>query len=378
MNFELSSEQRECQEEFKTFVNEEVIPNANQFDSDELISAEFIKKLAEKGYLGASVPKVYGGKGYDAITLGLLNEEFGRGYGSAQNLLTVYGMVMQGILKCGSNEQKKYWIPRIISGEAIGAFALTEPNFGSDTKGMETAARKVEGGYILSGRKKWITLAQIADMFLIFAQCEGKYCTFILEKNTPGLTINPINGMLGLRANMLAELVLEECFIPQQNLVGKVGSGLSTVAAFALDQGRYTTAWGCIGIAQACLEKSISYSRNRIQFDSPIMHHQLVRKMVSEMVVGVKTGRLLCLNAGCLRDMRDPDCISETLVAKYYASKMVNSIATNAVQIHGATGCSLESPVQRYFRDAKIMELIEGSTQMHEILIASNAFRNAI
>lgn len=377
VKIELTPQQVDARTEFKTFADEEIIPYAGQYDREGCLPPEVIKKLARKGYLGAMLPKENGGLGLDMITLGILNEEIGRGCSSVRSLVTVHGMVALAILKWGTEEQKIRWLPKLASGETIAAFGLTEPNIGSDVKNIEATAQLSGDYYILNGKKKWITFGQIADLFLVFAQSEGKPAAFLVERNSPGFSMEPVSGMLGLRASMIARLHMDECRIPRENLVGKVGFGLSHIAMSSLDYGRYTIAWGCVGLGQACLEECLKYARKRKQFEAPLRQHQLIQKMVTEMVVNVKAARLLCYNAGYLKNTGDPDSIMETWIAKYFASKMVNKVASDAVQVHGANGCSGEYPVERYMRDAKVMEIIEGTTQMHEVLIATNAFRNS-
>lgn len=377
MKIELTREQRESQEEFCAFVDEEIAPYAAKNDLEEKVPPEMIKKLAGKGYLGSMIPKEYCGMGMDMVTIGLLNEEFGRGCSSARALLTVHGMVALAILRWGTGEQRELWLPKMASGEIIGAFGLTEPNVGSDAKSIETTAVHADGSYILNGHKKWTTMGQIADIFLIFARYEDKPTAFIVEKTRPGFSVKPVTGMVGSRASMIAELFMEDCRIPEGNLVGRIGTGLSHVALASLDYGRYTVACGCVGLGQACLNESLKYSRKRKQFGGPLRQNQLIQKMITEMVVNIKAARLMCLNAGYLKEIGDPDSIMETWNAKYFASTVINKIASDAVQIHGANGCCREYPVERYFRDARVNEIIEGTTQMHEVLIATNAFRNA-
>ncbi len=377
MKIELTKEQLEDQAAFQVFVDEEIVPYAAKNDLEERIPPEVIKKLADRGYLGSMIPKEYGGMDMDMITIGLLNEEVGRGCSSVRGLLTVHGMVALAILRWGTKEQREYWLPQMASGEIIGAFGLTEPNVGSDAKSIETAAVYEAGSYILNGRKKWTTMGQIADIYLIFAKCEDKPTAFIVEKGSSGFSASPITGLIGSRASMIAELFMEDCRIPEKNLVGRIGTGLSHVALFSLDYGRYTIAWGCVGLGQACLDESLKYSRKRKQFGGPLRQNQLIQKMITEMVVNIKAARLMCLNAGYLKEIGDPDSIMETWNAKYFASTVINKIASDAVQIHGANGCCREYPVERYYRDARVNEIIEGTTQMHEVLIATNAFRNA-
>jgi glutaryl-CoA dehydrogenase (non-decarboxylating) len=284
-------------------------------------------------------------------------------------------MVAHVLCKWGSQYQKEHWIPKLASGEAIAAFALSEPNAGSDAKSVETTATPSGNFYILNGKKKWITYGQIADLFLVFTQCEGKPTAFLVEKNRPGLSIKPIVGILGTRASMLAELHLDDCQIPQENLVCRQGFGFSHVASSALDRGRYSVAWGCVGIGQACLEACLQYTSQRQQFGVYLKEHQIIRQMISEAIANVKAARLLCYQAGYLQEIGDPRSISETSIAKYFASTMAVKVASDAVQIHGGNGCSSDYPVERYFRDAKIMEIIEGSTQIQQITIAESGYQ---
>lgn len=375
MKIELTCEQIALRDEFKAFTEDEIIPYAGQNDRNERLPPETAGKLAGKGYLGSMLPKEYGGAGMDMITLGLLNEEIGRGCSSVRSLLTVHGMVALAILKWGTDELKDRWLHKMSSGQIIGAFGLTEPNVGSDAKSIEATAVENGESYILNGTKKWTTMGQIADLFLIFASCGNKPAAFLVERGSPGFSTTPIKGLLGSRASMIAELHMDNCTIPRGNLIGSVGTGLSHVALSSLDYGRYTVAWGCVGLGQACLEACIRYARKRKQFGEPLRQHQLIQKMITEMVVNVSAARLMCLNAGYLKDILDPDSIMETWNAKYFASAMVSKAAGDAVQIHGGNGCYGEYPVERYYRDAKINEIIEGSGQMHEVLIATNAFR---
>ncbi len=370
MNTELTSQQAEQQKAFRTFVDEEVFPFADQFDQDQKIPSETIKKIAEKGYFGLTIPGEHGGAGMDMITNGLLCEEIGRGSASLLSLITVHGMLCQAILKWGTPEQREHWLPRLATGEIFGAFGLTEPEIGSDAKRVGTSAVLSNENYVLNGKKKWISGAQVADLFMIIAQCEGKPAAFLVERNSPGFSVKPISDMMGFRSAMLAELHLENCRIPKENLLGRIGFGFSHVAGTALDSGRYTVAWGSVGLGQACLEASLSYTETRKQFGSYLKEHQLIQGMIADMITNIKAARMLCFHAGCLKDAGDPMVIMETAIAKYFASRMAVKAALDAVQIHGANGCSSQYPVQRYMRDAKIMEIIEGSSQIQQILIA--------
>lgn len=374
MKIELTSHQKEAQTGVRAFVDKEIFLYADQFDREESLPRELIDKMAREKYLGAVISPQDGGAGMDMVTFGLLNEEVGRGCSSARSLLTVHSMVATAIMRWGRAHQKEYWLPRLAKGESIGAFALTEPSIGSDAKNIETTAAPQGGKYVLNGKKKWITFGQIADVFLLFACCEGKPVAFLIERDRPGLEIIPMHGLLGTRASMIAELHLNACEVPKEDLIGGVGFGIAAVAMSALDVGRYSVATGSVGIGQACLEACLKYTSDRQQFGVYLKEHQLVREMIANMVVNVKAARLLCYQAGYLKDMGDPTATAETLVAKYFASVMAMRAASDAVQIHGANGCGSEYPVQRYLRDAKVMEIIEGSSQMQQLMISKNAY----
>ncbi|PWW07324.1 hypothetical protein DFQ01_102216 [Paenibacillus cellulosilyticus] len=376
MKIELSDAQQGYKESFRHFADSYIVPYAQRHDAEERISEEVLDRLISAGYLGSMLPTSFGGMGLDMVTVGLLNEEIGRGCSAVRSLLTVHGMAALGILRFGTADMKAQWLPRMASGKAIGAFALSEPEAGSNAAGVKTTATRTAGGFLLNGCKRWITMGQIADLFILFAQLDGKPTAFLVEKaNAEGLTVNKMNGFLGARGSMIAELQLNDVFVPESHLLGKEGIGVSHVALSCLDYGRYTVAWGCIGTAQASLEASLHFAKEREQFGQPIGSNQLIQKMITEMVVTVKSARLLCLQAGYLKDIGDPDSIMETWNAKYFASLAANQVSGHAVQIHGARGCHQDFPVERYFRDAKINEIIEGSSQMHEVMIANHALQ---
>lgn len=376
MQIELTARQKADQLAFRQFVQAEIIPYADRFDQEECTPPDLIQKIAHQGYLGALVTSERGGSNMDMITFGLLNEEFGRGCSSLRSLLTVHSMVTYAIQRWGSARQKETWLPRLARGEVIGAFALSEPNVGSDASSIETSAELRGDAYILNGQKKWSTYGQIADLYLVFARYENRVSAFLVERETPGLEMRPIKGMLGTRASMLAELFLRDCRVPKENLVGGRGFGLASVGTSALDIGRYSVACGCVGIAQACLEASLRYTSERKQFQVYLKEHQLIRQMITDMITNTQAARLLCYNAGYLKDTGAPNTIMETWIAKYFASTTAAKAASDAVQIHGANGCSSMHPVQRYWRDTKVMEIIEGSTQIQQITIAGYGYQH--
>ncbi len=375
MRIELTQQQKESQASFRAFVEAEIQPNADRYDREESTPREIIQRVAQQGYLGAIIPRAYGGSEMDMITFGLLNEALGRGCSSLRSLLTVHSMVAYTIGRWGSKEQKTYWLPRLASGETIAAFGLSEPEVGSDASSVKTTATLDEQEYRLQGHKKWMTYGQIADLFLIFARNGSGLSAFLVERETPGFAVSPITGILGTRASMLAELVLEDCRIPAQNLLGGRGFGMASIASSALDVGRYCVAWGSVGILRACLEDSLRYSSERQQFGVPLRQHELIQQMLTEMITNLNAARLLCLQAGYAKDQSDPSTVMQTFIAKYFASVKAVQAANDAVQLHGANGCSSEYSVQRYMRDARVMEIIEGSTQIQQITIANASYQ---
>ena len=374
MIIDLSPQQKKRYQRFINFVNHHVVPFADQWDIDEKLPTALFKQLAAEGILGATISNEYGGLNLDPLLFGLLCEELGRGSISLVSMLTVHGMLSHVISRWGTDEQKKTFLPRLATGQLIGAFALSEPLIGSDPKSIETTAVQSSSGiYLLNGRKKWISCGQIADYFLVFAQVNKKPTAFLLGRDTIGLEIKPIKGMYACRSAMLVELILTNCKINEHNIIGRVGFGFSHVANTALDFGRFAIAWGAIGLGQACLNASLDYSNKRKQFGVHIRKHQLIQKIIADMTVNLNAARALCIQAAHLKKEGEPDLIMETSIAKYFSSRMAVKAANDAMQIHGANGYSQEFPIQRYLRDAKVLEVIEGSSQIQQIIISQYA-----
>jgi hypothetical protein len=378
MDIELNEAQRTAQAELRALVDERIAPFADEYDRNEKMPDELIRMLGQRGYLGALVPQEYGGKGMDALSWGLLCEEIGRGSASLVSLLTVHSMVIQALVKWGSNEQWEKWLPQLATGECIGAFGLTEPDVGSDAGSVQTEASVDGKDYVLNGEKRWISFGQVADIFLIFAQVEGKPAAFLLERGTPGFSTEAIGGMLGFRSAMLAGLHMDACRIPAGNMIGNIGFGISHVGGTALDHGRYCVGWGSLGLLEGCVNACLEYTDKRKQFGSFIKGHQLIQEMIAEMIVQTKAARLMCYHAACLKERGDPSQIMETSIAKYFTSRIAVKVALDAVQIHGANGCSDRYPVARYLRDAKILEIIEGSNQMQQIIISRYGYQEYV
>ncbi|WP_111977554.1 acyl-CoA dehydrogenase family protein [Algibacillus agarilyticus] len=378
MDIQLSEKQQSAQDEFRDFVDRKIMPFANDHDKQETMPATLIQEVADKGYLGGLVPEQYGGNGMDSVTWGLLCEEIGRGSASLMSLFTVHSMVIQAILKWGDESSRERWLPRLATGEIIGGFALTEPNVGSDATAIETNATLDEGQWCVNGQKCWISFGQVASLFLVFAQTEGKSIALLVERECDGFSSEPISGMLGFRSAMLANIKFDHCKIPESNLLGRPGFGFSHVGGTALDQGRYSIAWGCLGLAQGGLNASLAYAGKRKQFGVYLNEHQLIQALLTDMITQAQATRMLCYRAAALKEQADPSVIMETAMAKYFASQAAVKISTDAIQIHGANGCSDKYPVQRYLRDSKIMEIIEGSNQMQQIMIAKHGYQSHV
>ncbi|WP_404337304.1 acyl-CoA dehydrogenase family protein [Sphingomonas sp. MMS12-HWE2-04] len=348
-----------------------VAPHAQRIDREACISVEVIDTLRGAGAFASGFPPALGGLDDDWLRHGRMHAALGAASASVQGLVNVHHMAGSAIARWGSAEQKQRWVPELSSGRMLGALAITEPEVGSDIAAVQTRATQAGAGWRIEGIKRWITCGQNADLFVVLANSDAGPAAFLLPRTTPGLEIVPIDHMLGCRGYMLAELRIASD-LPGDHLLGRPGFGASHVVAAGLDAGRFNLAWGCVGLAQACLDAAIGHTRRR-----GLAEFQLVQAMVARMSVDVQAARLLCERAAALRSARDPDAIRAGAVAKYFASTMVNRVANDTLQLHGAQGCGPDLPVERWFRDARIMEIIEGSTQVLELLIARHAYQAA-
>jgi hypothetical protein len=363
-----------AREHFRAFVDAVVVPRAEEFDRREEIPADVLRAVADQGYLGAVLPASAGGAGMDMVTLGELHEEIGRGCTSLRNFLTAHTMTAATVHRWGSDEARRRWLRGLASGRLLGAFCLSEHGAGSDAASGAAIATRVGDGYRIDATKTWITGGQIADLLLVFARTERGLSAFLVEAAHSAVKRVPIRGLLGGRASMLAEITLDDCRVPEHALVGREGAG-GLVMTTALDLGRYSVASGCVGILQGCLDASVEQTSRRQQGGALLRDHQLVRRMISDMVTRLRAARLLCRHAGELKDRGDPATVSATWIAKYYASTGAMESASDAVQLHGASGCIDGARVQRYFRDAKVMEIIEGTTEIQQLVIADSAYQ---
>ncbi|MFC2169924.1 acyl-CoA dehydrogenase family protein [Acidobacteriota bacterium] len=371
-----SSYQQQIIDEARFFAENEIKPRAREFDENGILHRDLLVKLAGKKFLAASFPEKFGGLRLDPVYYGRFTEEIGKACCSTRALITVHtSLVGETLLKWGNDEQKHKWLPLMSSGKKIGAFALSEPDVGTDAKGIKTQYRKSGDKYVINGQKKWVSFGDIADFFIVFASDFKRITAFLVERKSKGVESKPIKGMLANRAAHIAEIELKDVFVPEENVIGRVGCGFPLVIGTALDHGRYSIAWAGVGIAQAALEEMVNYARTRCQFGRKISNFQLIRGLIGNAVTKVHASRALCLRAGEMRKIGDPDAIIETTIAKYFSSKMALEVAADAVQVHGGSGCYSGFPVERFFREAKLLEIVEGTSQIHQEILANYALR---
>lgn len=374
---DLQAYQESVLDEVKVFANDEIRPFAGEFDANEALPKDYIMKIAQKGYLGACFPKEYGGLGLDPLYYGLVTEEIAKACCATRSILTVHtSLVGETLVRWGTKEQKNKWLYLMAAGNKLGAFALTEPEVGTDAKSIQTTYKKQGNTYILNGKKKWITFGDIADFFIVIANCEGVISAFIVERDFEGVTTVPIKGLLCARATHIAEIEFNNVVVPEENLLLKEGTGFTYIASAALDFGRYSIAWGGVGLMQSALEAMVSYSRKREQFGVKICKHQLIKELIANAVTSTHAARALCISAGQKRIKNQPDAITETTIAKYFVSKAAMNVAMDAVQVHGGNGFSNKYPVERLFREAKLLEVIEGTSQIQQEIISNYGLRN--
>ena len=357
------------QEEFRAFVASNVEPYAEQWDREQRIPDSALSLLAKSGYLGCTVPPEFGGLGWDVTTFGLLHEAFGKGSSSLTDILTVQAMVSMALLKWGAPEQKRKWIPPLAAGDMIGAFALTEAGAGSDIQSLTTVFTAQDDHFILNGRKKWISCAEFARVFLVFGKLDGLPVAWLVPRDSPGLTVTPIRDLMGFRAAGLGEIHFKDVAVSLDDCIGKPGYALSHVAPVGLQYGRISTACSALGLLRGCLEESTAYAAERKIGERVVGEIGMIRSLIARMGTDLEAARLLC-NAACqAQNDQLPEAFTKALMAKYFTSRAAVAAASDAVQIRGASGCHGSSPVSRYYRDAKIMEIIEGTTQIHENLL---------
>jgi alkylation response protein AidB-like acyl-CoA dehydrogenase len=377
MDFELTDEQRLVRETARSFTDAEIVAQSRENARNHHFDTDLVKKIADQGYLGAIVPQEYGGAGLDYITYGLVVEEIGRGDSAMRTVISVQtSLVCSSILRWGTEEQKRHYLPKLCSGEWLGCFGLTEPDTGSDAANQKTRARKTDSGWVINGAKMWISMGNFAKVALIFAQTDpdlghrGIAC-FLVDTDQPGYQPSEIHGKMGLHGSDTAAISLDDVEVREGAMLGEVGDGFK-VAMSALDSGRYSVAAGCVGICQGCVDESVSYAKEREQFGRPIASFQLVQAMIADMVVQTDAARMLVWRAGFLKDAGKPNT-TETSIAKLYATEAAVACSNTAIQVHGGAGYVDDHPVERYFRDVRVTTLYEGTSQIQKLIIGRAA-----
>ncbi len=375
----LNAEQLDIQRLVHDFAQKEVAPRAAGYDQSEQFPYENIEKMAEMGLMGLPIPEEYGGAGTDALSYIIAIEEISKACAATGVIMAVHTSVGIGpILQFGTEEQKQKYIPDLASGQKIGAFVLTEPNAGSDASRLATTAKLDGDHYVLNGTKCFITNGQVAETFNVFAtvdKCKGVkgITAFIVEKGTPGLSIGKKEEKMGIRASSTTEVILENCRVPKENMLGKEGEGFK-IAMAMLDTGRIGIAAQALGIAQAAHEEAVKYAKVREQFGKPIAAFQGISFMLADMAIQIEAARRLVYNAAMLKDAGEPFG-KEAAIAKTFASDTAVKVALDAIQVMGGYGYSREYPVERLMRDAKITQIYEGTNQIQRIVIANHILK---
>jgi glutaryl-CoA dehydrogenase (non-decarboxylating) len=374
IDFSLTDAQREVQRTAQAFAEREILPRIHELDEAATYDRSLYEKMGAEGFLGLPIPEQYGGAGMDYIAFALLCEEMERADTAFRVILSVHtGLNSLTLLQWANEDQKQRYLVPQARGEKLATFGLTEPGVGSDAANLSTTARRDGDRYVLNGSKIWISLADAADNFLVFATVDKSLghkgiTAFIVERGYPGFSTDSLHGKLGVRAGNTGILYFNDCEVPAENRVGEEGEGF-TIAMSAIDQGRYTVAAGSVGLAQACLDASVKYSHERKAFGDEIGRHQLVKQMLSRMYQGIEAGRLLVWKAGWKKNAGERNT-RETSLAKWFATDHAVQCALDAIQIHGAYGYSSDYPVERYLRNSKGSVIYEGTSQIHTLMQA--------
>jgi len=376
MAYQLTEEQEMIRAMVRDFVREEIMPSAAERDRTCEFPKENLKKMGELGLMGMNVPPEYDGAGVDTVSYSVALQEVAYACASTAVVMSVHNSVACGpIYLFGSDYLKDTYLRSLASGRKIGAFALTEPGAGSDPSSQKTKAVKDADSYIINGTKTLITSGKNSDICVVtaYTEMDRKHrgiSAFVVEKGTPGFFVGKVENKMGLRASDTTELVFEDCRVPQQNLLGRKGDGF-IVAMTALDGGRIGIASQSVGLAQACLDAAVSYANERIQFNRPISQFQGIRWMIADMATQIEAARLLTFNAAAMRD-RGEHFTAAASMAKVFASEMANRVAYQALQIHGGYGYIKEFAVERFYRDARVFTLYEGTSEIQRKVIAKH------
>jgi butyryl-CoA dehydrogenase len=376
MDFQLTKQQKLAQKIAREFARQELEPRAQELDETMEFPRDAIQKMAKLGFMGISIPKEYGGAGLDTVSYTLIIEELAKACASTAIIVAVHNSVCAyPIHLLGTEKQKQNYLIPLAQGKKLGAFALTEPNAGSDPASMETTAELKGKHYVLNGTKIFITSGSSADIVIVMASTDRAkrsrgITSFIVEKGTKGFYVGTKENKLGIRGSDTCELIFENCAVPAENVLGSPGDGLVS-ALTTLDTGRIGVGAQALGVAQGAMEESIKYSMERKQFGRPIADFQAIQWMIADIATEIAAARFLVQRAAWLKDQGRPFTL-ESSMAKLYASEVAMRAATKAIQIHGGYGCTKDYKVERYFRDAKVIEIYEGTSEIQRLIIARN------
>jgi alkylation response protein AidB-like acyl-CoA dehydrogenase len=375
----LTEEQELAQRAARDFATDKVLPRAAEIDEEGKIPPELLREMGALGFMGTYVPERYGGSGLDAVSNALILEEINRACASTGVVLCTHvSLAVDPILHFGSDAQKAKYLPKLARGEWIGCFALSEPAAGSDAAAMRTTARRDGDGWILNGTKNFITNGSLANVAIVFAQTDATkkkkgIAAFIVEKSTPGFSVGKLEKKLGIRGSDTAQLVFQDARVPAANLLGEAGSGFR-IALSTLDGGRVSIAAQAVGIARACLEDSLAYAKQREAFGKKVADFQAIQWMLADMATEIDAARLLTWRAAALKDAGE-DYILAAAEAKLFASDVAVKAARDCVQIFGGYGYLKDFPAERHYRDAKITEIYEGTSEIMKLVIAEEILK---
>lgn len=367
---ELTSDQAEFAASARAWAAEWVAPRAATWEREAGFDREAVAAAAAAGYLGGTLPSAVGGLGWNTLEYGLFSEALARHSVSFAALFNVHTMVSQTLLKWGSRAQRESLLPALARGERLGAIAFSEPGAGSDLKAMTTRFTRDGEDLLIRGEKRWITCGAVADLVLVFGWLDDQAVAAVVPTATPGLTVEPMPEMLGFRAAHLAALHLDDCRVPASALLGRPGFALNFLAPYALEYGRIHVAWACLGMLRGCFESACDHVVRRQSFGKHLIDHGMVQSLVARIGIDHQTSSLLCLRAARLRDAGHDEAGEAVLAAKYQVAVAAARAASDAVQLLGARGCEFDHVCARHYRDAKTMEIIEGSNQIMEFLLA--------
>ncbi len=380
MDFDLSEEQKMVKEAAADFAKNTLMPKAHEFDENEEIPAEIYQQLAELGYLGMLLPEEYGGSNLDFVSYICAMEEFAKASAALMISISVHNsLICDAILNFGTPEQKKKYLPLLASGKIIGAYSLTEPGAGTDAGSLRTTAILQGDHYLMNGTKAFVTNGGIAGLFMVFVltkpelKSKGISC-LLVEKGTPGMSIGVKEKKMGLKGSDTRELSFADCKVPKGNLLGQENNGFK-VALSLLNSGRVGVGAQCVGIAQAAYEEALKYSKERVQFGQPICNFQAISFKLADMATQIDAARLLVYRAAHLKSTGNK-CNIEASMAKLFSSEVANRVVNEAVQIHGGYGYMKEYAVERYFRDARVTEIYEGTSEAQRIVISRELLKD--